>query len=75
MFQDGKHQIRKEDRMDNPRNYRYTKEHEWASLEGDVATMCITNYDYAVGATGCMWTCPLLGRPSRRATRLARLRA
>lgn len=30
--------------MDNPRNYRYTKEHEWANLEGDVATMGITNY-------------------------------
>jgi glycine cleavage system H protein len=30
--------------MDNPRNYRYTREHEWANLEGDVATMGITNY-------------------------------
>jgi glycine cleavage system H protein len=30
--------------MDNPRNYRYTKEHEWACLEGEVATMGITNY-------------------------------
>lgn len=30
--------------MDNPRNYRYTKEHEWANLEGEVATMGITNY-------------------------------
>jgi glycine cleavage system H protein len=30
--------------MDNPRNYRYTKEHEWANMEGEVATMGITNY-------------------------------
>ncbi len=30
--------------MDNPRDYRYTKEHEWASLDGETATMGITNY-------------------------------
>ncbi|MDQ3704250.1 MAG: glycine cleavage system protein GcvH [Chloroflexota bacterium] len=30
--------------MDNPRNYRYTQEHEWANLEGEIATMGITNY-------------------------------
>lgn len=30
--------------MDNPRDYKYTKEHEWASLDGDTATMGITNY-------------------------------
>ena len=30
--------------MHNPRNYRYTKEHEWATVDGDVATMGITNY-------------------------------
>ncbi len=30
--------------MENPRNYRYTKDHEWAVIEGDVATMGITNY-------------------------------
>jgi glycine cleavage system H protein len=30
--------------MENPRDYRYTKEHEWAVLEGGVATMGITNY-------------------------------
>ena len=31
--------------MENPRNYRYTKEHEWAKMEdGDVAVMGITNY-------------------------------
>lgn len=30
--------------MENPRDYRYTKEHEWARLEGDTATVGITNY-------------------------------
>ncbi len=30
--------------MENPRDYRYTKEHEWAKLEGDTATIGITNY-------------------------------
>ncbi len=30
--------------MENPREYRYTKEHEWAKLEGDIATVGITNY-------------------------------
>ena len=32
--------------MENPREYRYTKEHEWAAvdMDGDVATMGITNY-------------------------------
>ena len=27
-----------------PDNYRYTKEHEWLSIEGDVATVGITEY-------------------------------
>lgn len=30
--------------MENPRDYRYTKDHEWARLEGDTATVGITNY-------------------------------
>ena len=30
--------------MENPRDYKYTKEHEWARLEGDTAVMGITNY-------------------------------
>ena len=30
--------------MDNPRDYRYTKEHEWAKIEGDIAIVGITNY-------------------------------
>ena len=30
--------------MDNPRDYKYTKEHEWAKVDGDVTTMGITNY-------------------------------
>jgi glycine cleavage system H protein len=27
-----------------PKNYRYTKEHEWVSVEGGVATIGITDY-------------------------------
>jgi glycine cleavage system H protein len=30
--------------MENPRDYRYTKEHEWAKMDGDLAVMGITNY-------------------------------
>ena len=30
--------------MENPRDYKYTKEHEWVKLEGDVATVGVTNY-------------------------------
>ena len=30
--------------MDNPRDYRYTKEHEWAVMDGDIVTVGITNY-------------------------------
>ncbi len=30
--------------MENPRKYRYTKEHEWATVEDGVATVGITNY-------------------------------
>lgn len=30
--------------MDNPREYKYTKEHEWANVDGDTATLGITNY-------------------------------
>lgn len=30
--------------MENPRKYRYTKEHEWAIVEDGVATVGITNY-------------------------------
>ncbi len=30
--------------MENPRDYRYTKEHEWTHMEGDIATVGITNY-------------------------------
>lgn len=33
-----------------PSNYRYTKDHEWVALEGDVATIGIT--DYAQGELG-----------------------
>jgi glycine cleavage system H protein len=30
--------------MENPREYKYTKEHEWAKMDGDLAVMGITNY-------------------------------
>lgn len=30
--------------MNIPQNLRYTKEHEWVRLEGDIATIGITNY-------------------------------
>ena len=30
--------------MKNPRDYRYTKDHEWAKMDGDIAVMGITNY-------------------------------
>lgn len=28
----------------NPKKYKYTKEHEWVNIEGDVATIGITDY-------------------------------
>ena len=30
--------------MSNPENLKYTKEHEWVLIEGDVATIGITQY-------------------------------
>ncbi|MBS3063347.1 MAG: glycine cleavage system protein GcvH [Candidatus Diapherotrites archaeon] len=30
--------------MENPRELRYTKEHEWVKIEGDTATMGISDY-------------------------------
>lgn len=30
--------------MENPRDYKYTNEHEWVSIEGDIAVVGITNY-------------------------------
>ncbi len=30
--------------MTNPENLKYTKEHEWVLLEGDIATVGITRY-------------------------------
>ena len=30
--------------MSNPENLKYTKEHEWVLIEGDVATVGITRY-------------------------------
>ena len=28
----------------NPKDFRYTKDHEWISVEGDIGTIGITNY-------------------------------
>ncbi len=39
-----------EDRLNIPAELRYTKEHEWIKLEGNVATIGIT--DYAQGELG-----------------------
>ena len=36
--------------MDVPENLKYTKDHEWAKIEGDVAVVGIT--DYAQGELG-----------------------
>ncbi len=36
--------------MSTPANLKYTKEHEWVSIEGDVATVGIT--DFAQGELG-----------------------
>ena len=30
--------------MENPRDSKYTKEHEWVKMEGDLAVMGVTNY-------------------------------
>lgn len=30
--------------MENPRDYKYTKEHEWVKLDGDTAMVGVTNY-------------------------------
>ena len=30
--------------MAYPKNYRYTKEHEWMSVEGGLATIGVTDY-------------------------------
>lgn len=30
--------------MENPREFKYTKEHEWVNLDGDIATVGVTNY-------------------------------
>ena len=37
-------------RMNIPENLKYTKDHEWVSIEGDVATVGIT--DFAQGELG-----------------------
>ena len=36
--------------MSLPENLRYTKDHEWISLDGDIATIGIT--DFAQGELG-----------------------
>ncbi len=48
--------------MSVPENLLYTKDHEWISLEGDVATVGITQF--AADALGDMWSlspCPRCG--------------
>ena len=30
--------------MENPRDCKYTKDHEWVRVEGDIATTGVTNY-------------------------------
>ena len=30
--------------MENPRDLRYTKEHEWVKVESDIGTVGITDY-------------------------------
>ncbi|MFC1616891.1 glycine cleavage system protein GcvH [Candidatus Margulisiibacteriota bacterium] len=30
--------------MQNPKDYKYTKQHEWVKLNGDIATVGITNH-------------------------------
>ena len=30
--------------MDNPKELKYTKDHEWVKVEGDIATIGITHY-------------------------------
>jgi glycine cleavage system H protein len=30
--------------MNNPRDYKYTKDHEWVSLDGDTAVMGLADY-------------------------------
>jgi glycine cleavage system H protein len=30
--------------MENPRECKYTKDHEWAKVDGDVVTVGVTNY-------------------------------
>jgi glycine cleavage system H protein len=38
------HQINIRDIMNIPTNLKYTKDHEWVSIEGDVATVGITDF-------------------------------
>ncbi len=42
--------LRKTHRMNTPANLKYTKDHEWVSLDGDIATVGIT--DFAQGELG-----------------------
>ena len=30
--------------MNTPENLKYTKDHEWIAVEGNIATVCITDY-------------------------------
>jgi glycine cleavage system H protein len=41
--------------MNIPSNLKYTKDHEWVLLEGDVATVGITDFAQKNSATLSMW--------------------
>tara|TARA_Y100001978_G_C23700349_1_gene440444 strand:- start:1634 stop:2083 length:450 start_codon:yes stop_codon:yes gene_type:complete len=36
--------IRKKNRMNTPENLKYTKEHEWCKIDGNIATVGITDF-------------------------------
>jgi len=40
-----------------PENLRYSKDHEWVKVDGDTATIGITDYAKTLLAMLCMLTC------------------
>ena len=51
---------------------RYTKDHEWISVEGDIGTVGITGYAQCSSATLSLSSCPRSGRSGPRAAKLPR---
>ena len=45
-----------------PDNFRYTKEHEWVSVEGDIGTVGITDHAQHELGDIVTWTCRRSGR-------------